>query len=129
MSLEHLQSLSSSQKPFQLTHNQLIYISMESKIPIKQVESIQNNQKSKVLDHEQLCILVNQNNEPNTMQNSIHIQQRIHLNVEQIFFLAKDSNIKLNQLRICASENMDVSRLTNDLFYNVFLFLDARISF
>jgi hypothetical protein len=134
MTLEHFQSLSSSKKPLQLTHHQLIYIAMENRIPIKQIVSIHNNQKSKLLDREQLCTLVSQNNQPSTKQKSIHtapstdkslhIQQRICLNVEQIFSLAKNSDIKLHELTNCPIEHTDVnntnkrSLLSKCIFYS-----------
>ncbi len=120
MTLEHFQSLTSSKKPLQLTHNQLIYIAMENKTTIKHIVSIHNDQKSKLLDREQLCTLVSQNNQLNTMQKpidiapsidkSLHIPQRVCLNVEQIFSLAKYSDVKLHQLTTCATEHNDVSR-------------------
>jgi len=120
MPMEHLQSLSSSKKPFQLTYNQLITIAMENQIPIKQIVSIHNDQKLKMLDHEQICALVRQNDQLSTKENSIHIapsidkslhiQQRVCLNVEQIFSLAKYSDIKLHQLATCAIEHSGVSR-------------------
>jgi hypothetical protein len=128
MPLEHLQSLSCSKKPFQLTHNQLISIAMENQIPIKQIISIHNDQKLKMLDHEQLCALLRQNNELSTKSKSIHIapsidkslhiKQRVCLNVEQIFSLANYSDIKLHQLATCATEYSDVSK-TNK--YSLFM--------
>lgn len=137
MSLEYLHSLSSSSKTFELTQNQLNYIAMENKISIKTIESIQNNQKLKILDLEQLCTLIHQNNESKTMKETIqttvkstdklhHNQQRIYLNVEQIFSLAKNSNIKLSQLKTCTSEHIDVSDAKKDVFFpsdNIFLFV------
>ncbi|CAF3690242.1 unnamed protein product [Rotaria sordida] len=118
MSLEHFHSLPSSNKPFQLTHNQLIHLAMENKIPIKQLITIHNDQKSKIFDQKQLCALINQNSQPNMIQKSadltqsidksFHIQQHVHLTVEQIFSLIKSSNIKLNQLTTCTTEHIDM---------------------
>lgn len=87
MSLEHFQSLTSWQKPFELTDDQLIYIAQENQIPI---ESIHRDKKSIILNQEQLCSL---------------IQQHRCLNVEQIFFLAKSSSLTLDQLVTCATQN------------------------
>jgi hypothetical protein len=119
MTLEHLQSLPRSKKLLQLTHNQLIHIAMENKISIKQVISPGNSQKSNMLDRQQLCTLIRQNSQLTTLQNSVHtiqsideshdIQQRVYLNVTQIFSLVSYSNIKLDQLTTCATENIDVS--------------------
>ncbi|CAF2829869.1 unnamed protein product [Rotaria sp. Silwood2] len=119
MTLEHFCSLPSSKKPFQLTHNQLIHLAMENKTPIKQIVSIRNDQKSKIFDQAQLCNLINQNNRPSAIQKStdltqstddrsLRIQQYVYLTCEQIFSLAKFSNIKLDQLIICTKEHIDM---------------------
>lgn len=108
MTLEHFQSLPMSTKPFQLTYNQLIHIATENKIPIEQIISLRNSEKTNMLDRQQLCTLISQNN-IQSMDESHRIQQRVYLDVMQIFFLAYYSNIKLDQLINCATENIGVS--------------------
>jgi hypothetical protein len=121
MTLKHLQSLTSSKKPFQLTSNQLIHIAMENKIPIKQIMSLPNNQKLKILDHQQLCTLISQHGQSSPMQNSIHVtQQRVYLDVGQIFSLAKYSNTKFDQLTTCVTEQIDVSITIKSSFPLIF---------
>ncbi|CAF4805570.1 unnamed protein product [Rotaria sp. Silwood1] len=118
MTLEHFHSLSTSNKPLQLTHNQLIHLAMENKISVKQIVSIRNEEKSKVFDQKQLCSLINQNSQANTIQKSVdltqsidksfHIQQYVYLTVEQIFSLVKSSNIKLDELTTCTTEHINM---------------------
>jgi hypothetical protein len=126
MTLAHFQSLSSSKKPFQLTQDQLIYITAGNKIPIEQIISIHDDQKSKKLDREQLCSLISQNN-----YSSHVIPHRICLNVEQIIVLAKYSDIKLDQLTTCTKEHANVSKTNQYIIFcsYLILFLDGRISF
>ncbi|CAF5130193.1 unnamed protein product, partial [Rotaria sp. Silwood1] len=118
MTLEHFHSLPTSNKPLQLTHNQLIHLAMENKISVKQIVSIRNEEKSKVFDQKQLCSLINQNSQANTIQKSVdltqsidksfHIQQYVYLTVEQIFSLVKSSNIKLDELTTCTTEHINM---------------------
>jgi hypothetical protein len=119
MTLEHFQSIHPSENQLDLTRDQLIHITMENKIV-----SLRSDQKSNILDREQLCALINQNNQPILKQKPLrttqsndelsHMQQRVYLNVEQIFTLAKNSNITLDQMATCVTERANVSDTIQD---------------
>lgn len=118
MPLEHLRTLSPSQKPFELSRNQLIQMVMENKILPTEIASRRYIQKPLLLSLTQLCSLINQNDALLLLQNfSNHIQsnkeldqcfQRIYLNVNQILSLSHLSNIDFKQLTTCVTDNIDV---------------------
>lgn len=110
MPLEHFHSLSSSKEPFRLTNDQLICLAIENQVPVKQILSISNDQKSKMLDHKQICCLISQHDQLRTIQQSMNQNQsNILLNTEQIFSLAKLSNITLEQMLRCNFEQNNVT--------------------
>ena len=136
MTLEHFYSLPSSNRPFGFTRNQLIYLTGENNTPIQQILSIHNDQTLKILDRKQICTLVSQSCQSRTiMENFIHHaqsidesfhkqQQYVYLKVEQIFSLTKFSNIKLNHLRTCTTENSNVNKAVKEslLLNHVFIY-------
>lgn len=126
MTATHFQSLTSSDRPFQLTDDQLMFLAAENKLSVQSIISIDSDQKAKVLNQQQLCCLINQH----ILSQSHHLHQRVCLNVEQLLILATNSNIKSAQLMSCIEENTGVSvnEKIEVFCKSLTLFSDDRIS-
>ena len=109
MPLDHLRTLSPSEKPLQLSYYQLLQITLENQITPTQILSHQHIAKPKVLSIAQFCCLIRQHDQLISLQNVInHIPPRIYLNAHQIFSLIHQANISLDQLTICSTDLSDV---------------------
>lgn len=109
MSLDHLRTLSPSEKPLQLSYYQLLHIAVENQITPTQILSHQYIAKSKVLSIAQLCSLISQHDQLISLQNvTNHTLPRTYFNVQQMFSLIHQANISLDQLTICSTDHSDV---------------------
>lgn len=114
LSREHLQTLTVSTQPLQLSRQQLIQISMENGVTPEEIHSSRHAQKSTMLTLEQLCNLMHQNdlsaareNPPDSIR---HTSQHAYLHLNQILSLAHRSSIPFDQLARCSVDSDTVSQ-------------------
>ncbi|CAF0888177.1 unnamed protein product [Adineta ricciae] len=130
MSLDHLRTLSPSEKLLQLSYYQLLQITLENQITPTQILSHQNIEKTKVLTIAQLCSLISQHDQLISLQNVInHTLPRIYLNAHQVFSLIQQANISLDQLTICSTDLSDTTDLRFEPEQLVTLWQGSNISF